>query len=428
MKKVLLFIVSMLCAAALVSCGRGGPGSKEEYADGREQQEVDITLWVFPVGNWSNPTAVASLLNGFHREYPDINVAVEYLTYENGDEKIEQALAEGTGPDLILEGPERLVANWGDRGVMVDLTDLWDSDAADRIYENIRKACRHSNGEYYIFPICMTAHCMAINYDMFREAGALPYIDEENHSWTTENFIQAVHALTAYGQEKVGTIYCKNQSGDQGTRALVTNLCGGSFTDGEHQSYTIDSPENIRALQLLYDLEGIVFEPEVSSIDSIGAFCRKELAMCFCWNVSIEIQQTVNNPDLDFEVFPMAFPSEDGKAQLQGGIWGFGIFDSGDEARIRAAGALIRFMTENDVQYTQAVRASTYWPVRDMENIYVNDMLMTEYSIFTPRMGDYYQITPGWTEARAAWWKVLQEIGAGRPASEAVRDFPKESR
>ena len=61
-------------------------------------------------------------------------------------------------------------------------------------------------------------------------AVALQYIDEETHTWTTEDFIKAVSALVAYGQEHVGVVYCKNQSGDQGTRALVNNLYGGSFT------------------------------------------------------------------------------------------------------------------------------------------------------------------------------------------------------
>ncbi len=265
---------------------------------------------------------------------------------------------------------------------------------------------------------------MAINYDMFKEAGALAYIDEETHTWTTEGFIEAVHALTAYGQKTAGMLYCKNQSGDQGTRALVNNLYGGSFTDADHTAYTIDSEKNKKALQLLYDLEGITFEPSLSSSDAIDLFCKKEAAMCFCWNVSMEVQQTINNPNLDFEVFPIAFPTSEEEPRLQGGIWGLGIFDNGSEERIAAAKAFIRYITENDALYTRAVRASSYWPVRDMENIYENDRLMTEYSVFSQYMGDYYQITPEWTKARAAWWQMLAKVGAGMDVSEAVKDFP----
>ncbi|MBD5099056.1 MAG: extracellular solute-binding protein [Clostridiales bacterium] len=423
MKKLLALVCLLLSIALLSSCG-GIPAIEPDDSSDSPSDDIELTLWTFPVGNWGNPTAVSAILTGFHKEYPDIHISVEYLNYDTGDERVSQAVLDGSAPDLILEGPERLVTSWGEQGWMVDLSDLWESQQAGEIYDNIREACRHSNGAYYEFPICMSAHCMAINYDMFRDAGALQYIDEETHTWTTEDFIQAVHALTAYGQESAGILYCKNQSGDQGTRALVTNLYSGSFTDDTHTSYTVDSEENKQALQLLYDLEGITFEPSLTSSDAIDLFCKKETAMCFCWNASVEIQQTINNPDLDFEVFPMAFPTDGDAPELQGGIWGFGIFDNGSDARIEAAKTFIRYITENDATYTKAVQTSSYWPVRDMDNIYQNDILMTEYSIFTPYMGDYYQITPGWAQARTAWWQALAKIGAGTDVSEAVKGFP----
>lgn len=424
MKKALLLFAALLLSATILSaCGNSNSQPTEADTDENAHQEMEITLWTFPVGSWGNPTAVSGLLSAFHKEYPDINVSVEYLSYENGDEKIEKAILDGSTPDLVLEGPERLVANWGDRGLMVDVSDLWESDTAGMIYENVREACQYSNGAYYEIPICMTTHCMAINYDMFQEAGALKYIDEEAHTWSTEDFIQAVSALVDYGQEHVSVVYCKNQSGDQGTRALVNNLYGGHFTDEAHTSYTIDSEENIKALQLLYDLEGITFEPSLSAADTIEMFCNKELAMCFCWNVSMEIQQTINNPGLNFEIFPIAFPTDDGQPDLQGGIWGFGIFDNGDEERIEASKTFIRYMTENNAMYKRTVQTATYWPVRNLDNIYVNDMLMVEYSVFTPYLSDYYQTTPNWAEARAAWWKMLQDIGNGIDVAEAVKDF-----
>lgn len=414
---LMLLLVSVIC---LGSCG--GKASGEEPADSKPK-DVELSMWTFPVGNWGNPTTVSNILTSFHKEYPYIHISVEYLNYDNGDEKINQAVQDGCAPDLVLEGPERLVANWGENGWMVDLTDLWESDQAEEVYDNIRAACRYKDGAYYEVPICMSAHCMAINYDMFKAAGALRYIDEEKHTWTTGGFIDAVHALNAHGQKNVGVLYCKNQSGDQGTRALVNNLYGGSFTDETHTFYTINSEENIKALQLLYDLEGITFDPSLTAMEAIELFCKGESAMCFCWNASMEIQQTINNPDLDFEVFPIAFPTDKDEPKLEGGIWGFGIFNNGDEEKIEAAKIFIRHITENDAPYTRAVLASSYWPVRDMNNIYTNDMLMTEYSIFTPYMGYYQQITPGWAEARTAWWKMLAKIGAGTDVSEAVKEF-----
>ena len=149
--------------------------------------------------------------------------------------------------------------------------------------------------------------------------------------------------------------------------------------------------------------------------------------MAFCWNASAEITQTVNNPELDFEIFPMAFPSSDGEPALQGGIWGFGIFDNGDEKRVEAAEAFIRYMTQNDDVYRRAVLASSFWPVRDIDDIYENDQLMTEYSGFMQYMGEYYQVTPGWARAREEWWKMLQKIWNGDDVSAAVKEFSRKA-
>lgn len=423
MWKKTMAVCMLLAVFVLSACGSRNTAEKQMRKQERTEQEIEISLWTFPVGNWGNMTTISGLIAGFHREHPEIHVNVECLDYDSGDAKIQEAITNKTAPDLVFEGPERIVAGWGEQGLMADLSDLWDSQAAGGIYENIRKACQHRNGAYYEFPVCMTAHCMAINYDLFQKSGALAYIDEKTHTWTTQDFINAVHALTAYGQKRAGVIYCKNQGGDQGTRALVNNLYEGRFTDEAHSAYTVDSKENKKALKLLRKSEGISFEPDMTAADEIAAFCKGELAMAFCWNASMEITQTVNNPELDFEIFPMAFPTEGMEPSLQGGIWGFGVFDNGDEKRVEAAKTLIRYMTEQDDEYKRAVLASMLWPVRDMYDIYENDALMTEYGGFMRYMGDYYQITPGWAQAREGWWKMLQKIGDGEDVDKAVREF-----
>lgn len=453
MKKMLALLLAVCLTASFAACeapsgnkggkayggtdGGGtagepnGSAAKDEKADASSDaledskgKEIEISLWTYPVGNWGNPVVVAGLISDFMQKYPKILVSVKYLDYISGDEEIARAVEAGEAPDLVLEGPERLVAGWGNDGLMADLSDLWEEDGiSDKIYENVRSACRHRSGEYYEFPICMTTHCMAINYEMFEEAGALQYIDEKNRTWTTEDFAEAVKALKAHGQEKVGIVYCGGQGGDQGTRALVNNLYGGTFTDPEHKEYTIDSAENIRALEFLRELDGISFEPDMVGENEISMFAGGELAMAFCWNVSMEISQTAMNPERAFDIFPMSFPTDDGTPNLQGGIWGFGAFDNGDEERLEAAKTFIRYMTGNEAQYVKSVQTALYWPVCEMDDIYVNDDIMREYSIFTKYLGDYYQVTPGWAQARTAWWHMLQDVGKGEPVDAAVKTF-----
>lgn len=445
--KVLSLILAGTMVLSLTACGNKDTGSsntggssapateKSSAADegsskadtpapADEVQAASITLWTYPIGQWGDSATVDGLIESFNAVYPQIDVTVEYLDYTNGDDQINTAIEGGSAPDMVMEGPERLVANWGAKGLMVDLGDLWTSDAKSDIYESVESACKGNDGVYYEYPLCMTAHTMAVNRDLFEAADALQYLDEETHTWTTDDFQKAVAALVAHGQKNVGAVYCSGQGGDQGTRALVNNLYSGTFTNADHTAYTADSAENIKALELLQSMDGINFDASINGGEEITLFCNGTLAMAFCWNVAQERTHTITTPDVNFEILPMAFPTDNGKPELCGGIWGFGIFDNGDEAKIAASKTFIDFICNDANQVEDSVKASTYWSVRkSLTDIYADDELMNKYSIFVPYMGDYYQVVGGWAEARTAWWNMLQQIGTGTEVSKAVADF-----
>ena len=444
-RKVLAMALSSIMAFSLVACGNSGstqntepaaaepaaepeapaaeaeePATEEAAAEAPAGGSTDITLWTYPIGGWGDSAVVDGLIANFNAAHPEINVTVEYLDYTNGDDQVNTAIEGNQAPDVILEGPERLVANWGARGLMVDLADLWTDDAKAAIYDSVENACQSNDGVFYEYPLCMTAHTMAINRDVFEAADALQYLDEENRTWTTDNFVKAVQAVYDSGQTNVGAVYCSGQGGDQGTRALVNNLYSGTFTNPEHTEYTANSEENIKALELLKSMDGINFDASIAGGDEINLFCNGTLAMAFCWNVS---QEKNNAETIGFDVLPMAFPTDSGDPELCGGIWGFGIFNNGDEAKIAAAKTFIDFMANDQTQVVESVKASNYWPVKDLGNIYEEDELMTEYSTFIPYMGDYYQVVGGWAEARTAWWNMLQQIGTDADVATAVEEF-----
>lgn len=253
MKKVLAFGLSAAMVFSLAACSGGGNGEPQAAASqpaGTQSSQAqapaqgdtagaaqEITLWTYPIGNWGKEDAVKALTDAFKAD-TGISVQVEYLAYADGDDKVNSAITANNAPDLIMEGPERLVANWGASGYMVDLSDmLTDQDRAE-IQESVLTACTAPDGAVYEYPLVMTAHCMAVNVDAFKAAGADQYLDLETHTWTTEDFINAVEALYAHYGETVGAVYCAGQGGDQGTRALVNNLYGGTFTNAEHTQYT----------------------------------------------------------------------------------------------------------------------------------------------------------------------------------------------
>ena len=443
-KQVSAILAASMAASMLVACGGSTSSAATSTATAESTstasseaapaestadagQAADITLWTYPIGKWGDSESVDALLADFNAQYPDIHVTVEYLDYTNGDDQVNTAIEGGSAPDIVMEGPERLVANWGAKGLMADLSDLWTDDQKADISASVEAACKDSSGAYYEFPLCMTAHCMAINKTVFEAAGAMQYVDAENHTWTTDNFLKAVQAVYDSGKTDVGAIYCSGQGGDQGTRAIINNMYGGTFTDAAHTKYTADSAENIKAIQTLYDAKGVNFDPSINGGEEITLFRNGTLQMAFCWNIAQQLNadtaaagQTISGD----EIFPMAFPTESGDPKLCGGIWGFGIFDNGDEAKIKAAKTFIEFIAADPSQVKDSVLASTYFPVRtSVGDIYAGNEVMSEYSKFMGYLGDYYQITPGWTTARTEWWNMLQRVGSGEAVETAVKTF-----
>ena len=443
-KQVSAILAASMAASMLVACGGSTSSAATSTATAESTstasseaapaestadagQAADITLWTYPIGKWGDSESVDALLADFNAQYPDIHVTVEYLDYTNGDDQVNTAIEGGSAPDIVMEGPERLVANWGAKGLMADLSDLWTDDQKADISASVEAACKDSSGAYYEFPLCMTAHCMAINKTVFEAAGAMQYVDAENHTWTTDNFLKAVQAVYDSGKTDVGAIYCSGQGGDQGTRAIINNMYGGTFTDAAHTKYTADSAENIKAIQTLYDTDGINFDASIVGGDEITLFRNGTLQMAFCWNIAQQLNTDNNDAGLTNdgdEIMPMAFPTESGDPKLCGGIWGFGIFDNGDSAKIEAAKTFIDFIAADPDQVGASVLASTYFPVRSsVGDIYAGNEIMSEYSKFMNYLGDYYQITPGWATARTEWWNMLQRVGTGEDVTTSVNTF-----
>ncbi len=424
-----------LTAAAAACSSESTATSSSAASTENTDSTVNLTLWTYPIGSWGDADITASMIANFNAVYPDIIVKHQILDYTNGDDQVTSAIQGGTTPDIIMEGPERLVSNWGAAGLMVDLEDLWTDDStADitAVSPAVVSACYDNDGASYEFPLCMTTHTMAINYDVFEAAGALQYLDVESRTWTTEGFVKAVEAVATSGLVFTpGIVYCGGTGGDQGTRALVTNLYSGAYTDAAHTAYTIDSEENVAGLTLLQELvdaEYLSADPSYVASDELQAFANGTAAMTFCWNASNEAAYA---SQVAFTPYAMAFPSDDGVAELCGGIWGFGIFDNGSDAQIEAAKTFIKFMTEDEAQSVESVVNTGFFPVRaSLGDVYVGtekEATMAPYVDLMQYLGDYYNVTPNWTNQRTAWWNMLQKLFDGNDAQSVADAFVAEA-
>lgn len=435
MKKLLTFLLALTLVLSVTACGQDAAANDEE------QSVIELTLWTYPIGDWADETAVNNLLTQFNTVYPDIHVTVQCLDEATGDDSLSTAVDGGVAPDILLAQPDRLVKVWGAEGMLADLSDMWDDADKQEVNEACRSVCFTADGKCYAYPFAMNVQCMAINYDAFVTAGADQYIDLESRTWTTEQFTQAVKALRDKYGEDVAAVYCSGQNGDQGTRALITNLYGGTFTNDAHTAYTVDSEPIQQALTLLRDTKGIEFDEAINGQEEATLFYHESLKMSFCWSLAQQTAETVDEPTeegaepvvheagktvngqtIEF----MSFPSETGESRLEGDVWGFGVFDNGDQEKIDAAKLLIRYFADGQGT-SAAVKAAGCFPVRaavdgaNLFGIWSGSDVMQEYAKLTDFFGSYPQLTPGWATARTEWWNLLQRIGnGGDPVIETV--------
>ena len=427
MKKLLTFLLALTLVLSVTACGQDAAANDEE------QSVIELTLWTYPIGDWADETTVNNLLTQFNTVYPDIHVTVQCLDEATGDDSLSTAVDGGVAPDILLAQPDRLVKVWGAEGMLADLSDMWDDADKQEVNETCRSVCFTSDGKCYAYPFAMNVQCMAINYDAFVTAGADQYIDLESRTWTTEQFTQAVKALRDKYGEDVAAVYCSGQNGDQGTRALITNLYGGTFTNDAHTAYTVDSEPIQQALTLLRDTKGIEFDEAINGQEEATLFYHESLKMSFCWSLAQQTAETVDEPTeegaepvvheagktvngqtIEF----MSFPSETGESRLEGDVWGFGVFDNGDQEKIDAAKLLIRYFADGQGT-SAAVKAAGCFPVRaavdgaNLFGIWSGSDVMQEYAKLTDFFGSYPQLTPGWATARTEWWNLLQRIGNG---------------
>ena len=424
MKKPLALLLAAGMTLGLAACGNGSQGNSESPAPGGEtggssSGAVELNLWSFNVGGFAEASNWEPIIAAFNEQNPDIKITVTPINYQDGDQKLTSAVTAGTGPDIIFEGPERIVGNYAREGLMVDLSDLWETGGSD-IAEGISSVSQ-LDGTYYMYPLSVAAHCMAINYEAFEAAGALQYIDEETRTWTTDNFVKAMEAVrdaAAAGTININTpgiIYCGAQGGDQGTRALVNNLYSDYFVNEDGTAYTANSENNVKALKLLQDMVNngsMSANASFAAADELQAFANQTCAVSFCWNYANYTQYAAQT---QFTPFAMAVPSDDGKPELEmAGPYGFGVFNNKDEAKIEAAKKFVQFVCDDQTVGVEAVKATGFFPVHsDWGDVYTGDAdaeTRAPFALMSDYLGRYYNLTGGWTEQRGYWWPMLTEI------------------
>ena len=179
------------------------------------------------------------MYEAFHEEYPNITVEIETIGFDDYFTQMQTRVAGGTAPDCYELNIENF-ASYAAKGALAEITgvDLSGLDETALSAFNV-------GGKQYGLPGNFSNVVLVYNKDLFDQAGvAYPTAD-----WTQDDLQAAAEAIRALGDDIFG-IY---QPITYNEFYKVAAQYGGSLLNEDLSEFTINSPENVQAAQVMVD-------------------------------------------------------------------------------------------------------------------------------------------------------------------------------
>lgn len=258
MKKTLAVLLISAMTLSLMACGNqqgetkseetqpvvqeettGEETVKEDTSDsGETDGAVTITYCNFNASG-GNEEVLNTMYEKFHEKYPNITVDIETIGYDDYFTLMQTRVASGTAPDCYELNIENF-ASYASKGVLADLSG---ADTAN--FNETALGAFNVNGVQYGLPGNFSNVILIYNKDLFDQAG----IDYPSDDWTWEDAETAAKAIKELGDDIYG-IYAPVTYNEF---YKVAAQYGGSLLNEDKTEFTINSPENIKAAQVMVD-------------------------------------------------------------------------------------------------------------------------------------------------------------------------------
>ncbi|WP_100408043.1 ABC transporter substrate-binding protein [Bacillus solitudinis] len=223
-----------------------GNGNKETTSTTDESEEVvTIDYFTFSPGE-QHEEDLQKMISAFEAENPNIKINYEMASFDDYFTKLQTRLAGGSAPDTFELNYESFV-NYASKDVLLPLDELIKSDSefdSSQINQEAFKAFQHNKTQYGMVESFSNV-VLYYNKELFDEAG----VDYPSADWTWEDELEAAKALTNKENGIYGT-YAPIQFWEF-YKTIEQN--GGSIFNPDKTEATVNSAENIEALQWMVD-------------------------------------------------------------------------------------------------------------------------------------------------------------------------------
>lgn len=251
MKKHLSAILASALALVLLmsACGPAAsnptntPGNPDSNPSQQQEnppadQPITITYSNFNASG-GNEETLQKMYEAFHQEYPNITVEIETIAFSDYFTQLQTRVAGGTAPDCFELNIENFSA-YANKGALAEITGV-DFSGLDDTSLNAFNV----DGKQYGLPGKFSNVVLFYNKDLFDQAK----IGYPTADWTQDDLQKAAEAIRALGDD----IYGYYQPLTYNEFYKVAAQFGGSLLNKDKTEFTINTPENVAAAQMMAD-------------------------------------------------------------------------------------------------------------------------------------------------------------------------------
>ena len=208
------------------------------------KEQVTLKMEEFS-SSGGNEDTLAAMIAAFEIQYPYIKVDLQTFGYADYFTQLQTKVSGGNASDIFELNYENFVA-YASAGALYNLKDMIASTGTDLsgFYPTALKAFQF-NGDQYAIPDSFSNVVLIYNKDLFDKAGVAYPTDD----WTWDDITVAGKAIRALGDDIYG--FERTIQFTEFYKACAQN--GGSLISADGKTFTIDTPENIKALTGMID-------------------------------------------------------------------------------------------------------------------------------------------------------------------------------
>lgn len=250
MKKITIIVLVMLLLTASLFAGcaktEEAPSSQEaaDKTSTSTEEPVTINFMTFSA-NEGGQLTLELMKELFENEYPNITVNIEIFGYDTYATQLQTRVGGGDAPDCFEIGLDSVTA-YVQQEAIIPLNDMMAATSTDLtvLTEKSLEAFTN-NGSNYAMPYSYSTVILIYNKDLFDEAGQ----DYPKDDWTWDDADAAAAEIAALGDEYFGLI----QPISSWEFFKVVEQYGGSLLSDDGNAFTVNSEENIIALERMVD-------------------------------------------------------------------------------------------------------------------------------------------------------------------------------